>query len=203
MTHWLGCRTSRTLFLPHLNATLRYLSAMQHDKKTLTQASRSGLCARTDVNPWAMYGHSRRVTAGARRSEGTSSCTAAVEPLAFDEPTNPASVTTSIMQCRYPVAALFVLALTALAAYPAAPPPRPESQQEYWAQFDRRDWSAAILAAEKLVAAAREKQPPRTSASRRSPVASRRSAAGGGRLCQRGSCVHGSAAIGRGRMAAR
>jgi TonB family protein len=36
-------------------------------------------------------------------------------------------------------------------------PPRPESQQEYWAQFDRRDWSAAVTAAEKLVAAARER----------------------------------------------
>jgi tetratricopeptide (TPR) repeat protein len=64
------------------------------------------------------------------------------------------------MQCRYRVAALFVLGFTALAVYAAAPPPRPESQQEYWAQFDRRDWSAAISAAEKLVAAAREKTPP-------------------------------------------
>lgn len=36
-------------------------------------------------------------------------------------------------------------------------PPRPESQQEYWAQFDRRDWSAAVAAAEKLVATARER----------------------------------------------
>ena len=64
------------------------------------------------------------------------------------------------MQCRYRVAALFVLGFTALAVHAAAPPPRPESQQEYWAQFDRRDWSAAISAAEKLVAAAREKTPP-------------------------------------------
>jgi TonB family protein len=66
------------------------------------------------------------------------------------------------MQSRYRVAALFALGLTALAAYPAAPPLRPESQQEYWAQFDRRDWSAAILAAEKLVAAARDKKPPQS-----------------------------------------
>jgi hypothetical protein len=80
------------------------------------------------------------------------------------------------MQCRYSVAALFVLALTALAAHPAAPP-RPESQQEYWAQFDRRDWSAAILAAEKLVAAAREKQPPEPL-----PLAEALSLLGGARL---------------------
>jgi len=48
-----------------------------------------------------------------------------------------------------------------LAAFPAAQaaesPRRPESEQEYWAQIDRRDWSAAIAAAEQLVAAAREK----------------------------------------------
>jgi len=39
---------------------------------------------------------------------------------------------------------------------------RPESQQEYWAQIDRKDWSAAVAAAEKLVVAARtqaEQQP--------------------------------------------
>jgi TonB family protein len=36
-------------------------------------------------------------------------------------------------------------------------PPRPESQQEYWAQFDKRDWTAATTAAEKLVATARER----------------------------------------------
>jgi TonB family protein len=43
------------------------------------------------------------------------------------------------------------------AAQPAEVPPRPESQQEYWAQVDRKDWSAAISAAEQLVAAARER----------------------------------------------
>src|SRR5690349_602470 len=32
---------------------------------------------------------------------------------------------------------------------------RPESQQEYWAQIDRKDWSAAVAAAEKLVEGAR------------------------------------------------
>jgi TonB family protein len=43
------------------------------------------------------------------------------------------------------------------AAQAAEAPPRPESQQEYWAQVDRKDWSAAITAAEQLVAAARER----------------------------------------------
>jgi TonB family protein len=56
-----------------------------------------------------------------------------------------------------PICAVVV---TLLAAFPAAraaeAPPRPESQQEYWAQVDRKDWSAAIAAAEKLVAAARD-----------------------------------------------
>jgi tetratricopeptide (TPR) repeat protein len=33
----------------------------------------------------------------------------------------------------------------------------PDSQQDYWAQFDRRDWDAAARAAEQLVAAARER----------------------------------------------
>jgi TonB family protein len=32
---------------------------------------------------------------------------------------------------------------------------RPESEQEYWAQVDERDWDAALVAAEKLVIAAR------------------------------------------------
>lgn len=49
---------------------------------------------------------------------------------------------------------------TLLAAFSAAQAaesaPRPESQQEYWAQVDRKDWSAAVTAAEQLVAAARE-----------------------------------------------
>jgi TonB family protein len=38
-------------------------------------------------------------------------------------------------------------------------PPRPEAQQEYWAQVDRKDWSAAIAAGEQLVAAARAREP--------------------------------------------
>jgi TonB family protein len=56
---------------------------------------------------------------------------------------------------------LCVVVATLLAAFPAARAaevaPRPESQQEYWAQVDRKDWSAAITAAEQLVAAARER----------------------------------------------
>lgn len=43
------------------------------------------------------------------------------------------------------------------AAQAAEPPRRPESQQEYWAQIDRKDWSAAIAAAAQLVTAARER----------------------------------------------
>jgi tetratricopeptide (TPR) repeat protein len=43
------------------------------------------------------------------------------------------------------------------AAQAADAPRRPESQQEYWAQIDRKDWSAAVAAAEQLVAAARER----------------------------------------------
>ena len=53
-------------------------------------------------------------------------------------------------------AALLLSLSIACGAFAAAAPDRPESQQEYWAQFDRRDWSAAIAAAEDLVAAARE-----------------------------------------------
>src|SRR5688572_23989080 len=56
-----------------------------------------------------------------------------------------------------------VVVATLVAAFPAAQAAeqrqRPESQQEYWAQVDRKDWSAAITAAELLVAAAREKTP--------------------------------------------
>jgi TonB family protein len=56
-----------------------------------------------------------------------------------------------------PFCAVVATLLVALpAAQAAEPTPRPESQQEYWAQIDRKDWSAAITAAEQLVAAARE-----------------------------------------------
>ena len=51
------------------------------------------------------------------------------------------------------VVATLVAALSAAQA--AETLHRPESQQEYWAQIDRKDWSAAIAAAEQLVATAR------------------------------------------------
>lgn len=56
---------------------------------------------------------------------------------------------------------LCAVVATLLAALPAAraaePARRPDSQQEYWAKVDRKDWSAAITAAEQLVATARER----------------------------------------------
>ncbi|HKQ15655.1 MAG TPA: TonB family protein [Steroidobacteraceae bacterium] len=59
--------------------------------------------------------------------------------------------------CVVVVATLLAALSVALAAARAAEtPPRPESQQEYWAQVDHKDWGAAITAAEQLVAAARE-----------------------------------------------
>ena len=48
-----------------------------------------------------------------------------------------------------------VLGLFMAVASAAVALTRPESQQEYWAQFDRRDWQAATTAAEQLVAVAR------------------------------------------------
>lgn len=60
-----------------------------------------------------------------------------------------------------PFCAVIATLLVALPAAQAADPPRrPESQQEYWAQVDRKDWSAAIAAAEQLVVAARAATPP-------------------------------------------
>ena len=41
-------------------------------------------------------------------------------------------------------------------ACPLAAVERPESQQEYWAKFEQRDWESAVAAAQSLVAAARE-----------------------------------------------
>jgi tetratricopeptide (TPR) repeat protein len=60
-----------------------------------------------------------------------------------------------------PFCAVVATLLIALPAAQAADAPRrPESQQEYWAQVDRKDWSAAIAAAEQLVAEARNRTPP-------------------------------------------
>lgn len=60
---------------------------------------------------------------------------------------------------RQAVALSILLSLTTLAVNStdaAPPPPRPESQQEFWAQYDKRDWSAAILEARRLVEIATE-----------------------------------------------
>lgn len=49
-----------------------------------------------------------------------------------------------------------LLGLTGSIAATAAPsPPRPESQQEFWARYDKKDWSAAIDEARHLVEQAR------------------------------------------------
>ncbi len=49
-----------------------------------------------------------------------------------------------------------LLGLTCSIAANAAPsPPRPESQQEFWARYDKKDWSAAIDEARHLVEQAR------------------------------------------------
>jgi len=55
-----------------------------------------------------------------------------------------------------PICVVAVILSAALCdARAAEAPRRPESQQEYWAQIDRKDWSAAVAAAEQLVTAAR------------------------------------------------
>ncbi|WP_293860028.1 TonB family protein [Steroidobacter sp.] len=48
-----------------------------------------------------------------------------------------------------------LLGLSTLMTAHAAPPKRPESQQEFWARYDKRDWSAAIEEARRLVETAR------------------------------------------------
>jgi TonB family protein len=64
------------------------------------------------------------------------------------------------MQPRYRPASVLVSVAVLLTAWPllvaAADIRRPESQQEYWAQFDHRDWDAAIATAQALVTTARE-----------------------------------------------
>jgi TonB family protein len=49
-----------------------------------------------------------------------------------------------------------LLGLTMSSVSVEAAPPRPESQQEFWAQYDKRDWSAAIDEARSLVQRANE-----------------------------------------------
>ncbi|HEY0940611.1 MAG TPA: energy transducer TonB [Steroidobacter sp.] len=52
---------------------------------------------------------------------------------------------------------LLSLATISVKTADAAPvPPRPESQQEFWARYDKRDWSAAIDEARRLVQQASE-----------------------------------------------
>lgn len=60
----------------------------------------------------------------------------------------------SFSRLRQAVALSVLLSLTATivnTADAAPPPPRPESQQEFWARYDKRDWSAAIDEARGLV----------------------------------------------------
>lgn len=45
--------------------------------------------------------------------------------------------------------------LLGLTSVVAAAPPRPEAQQEFWAHYDKKDWSAAIEEAQRLVAQTR------------------------------------------------
>jgi TonB family protein len=56
---------------------------------------------------------------------------------------------------RFSAVVIIATLLAAVGAVQAAEPPRPQSQQEYWAQIDRKDWSAAIAAAAQLVETAR------------------------------------------------
>jgi TonB family protein len=58
------------------------------------------------------------------------------------------------------IATMFAALVAGLPSTQAAEVPRrPQSQQEYWAQVDRKDWSAAIAAGEQLVADARARTP--------------------------------------------
>ncbi len=52
------------------------------------------------------------------------------------------------------------LQLVPAAAAAAPPPQRPESQQEFWARYDQKDWSAAIEEARQLVEQARATSQP-------------------------------------------
>jgi tetratricopeptide (TPR) repeat protein len=54
-----------------------------------------------------------------------------------------------------PIILILLAASPACAVAMEVAKPRPASEQEYWAQFERKDWEQAVLAAEKLVDAAR------------------------------------------------
>lgn len=51
------------------------------------------------------------------------------------------------------------LAFPGAQSWAAEAPPRSASQQEYWSQFDRKDWDAAMKEAERLVSVARQAEP--------------------------------------------
>ena len=91
-------------------------------------------------------------TLGARASEGKGARTA--------NPRTPyatASVAVGIMKNFVQIVLCTVLVPASWAAPGSVElsPARPASQQEYWAQVDRKDWSAAVTAATKLVEDAR------------------------------------------------
>lgn len=88
-----------------------------------------------------------------------SSCACRLQTLAFSNLLPRTSVMTSLMQLWYRAATLASVAVLGLtsAAVRAQEVKRPEAQQEYWAQFDHRDWDAAIATAQGLADAAREK----------------------------------------------
>jgi tetratricopeptide (TPR) repeat protein len=91
------------------------------------------------------------------------SCASAREPLAFGHLWHFASPMLFTRSCPR-IAQRIVMAIalgvgaspTVWCAEPQQPP-RPASQQEYWAQYDKRDWAATIAAAQALVATARER----------------------------------------------
>lgn len=62
----------------------------------------------------------------------------------------------SLIQCSCSTLVLAAMGLVTPFAWAAGEDTRPDSQQEYWAQFDRRDWNAAVAAAQDLVTAARQ-----------------------------------------------
>jgi TonB family protein len=68
-------------------------------------------------------------------------------------------VSQSFTPLRQALALSVLLSLTTMnvsSAVDAPAPPRPQSQQEYWARIDKRDWSAAIDEARRLVEQAKQ-----------------------------------------------